>query len=157
MLVTHGDFVLSGLNFWLGSVDVSLDPDPFCISPDYKVFKLTDNVDPRFFRQLIRTAHFRHILEAVAVERASVVRKNFDRETFLQSEVPLPGPDRQDRISQALEAAEREVAIEIARLDALSRQKRGLMQKLLTGEWRVPLRDGEVDDLAERAATGEAA
>ena len=28
-------------------------------------------------------------------------------------------------------------------LDALKRQKRGLMQKLLTGEWRVPVDAGE--------------
>ena len=49
MYVEKGDFVLSGLNFWLGSVDVSFVDKPICISPDYKVFRLSENLDPLFF------------------------------------------------------------------------------------------------------------
>lgn len=137
MLVEQGNFAFSGLNFWLGSVDVSLGPEPFCISPDYKVFKIGADVVPGFFRHLVRTDRFRQILRSCAVERASVVRKNFDRETFLASEVPLPDIGRQEAVLNVLSAAEQELTLLRRQRDALATQKRGLMQKLLTGEWTV--------------------
>jgi type I restriction enzyme, S subunit len=137
MLVERGDFALSGLNFWLGSADVSQEPQAFCISPDYKVFKIGEDLVPGFFRHLVRTDHFRQILRSCAVERASVVRKNFDRETFLASDIPLPDRGRQEAVLAVLSAAEHELFLLRRQLDALVRQKRGLMQKLLTGEWPV--------------------
>jgi type I restriction enzyme S subunit len=137
MLVEQGDFAFSGLNFWLGSVDVSMDPVPFCISPDYKVFKIGRDVLPGFFRHLVRTEHFRQILRSCAVERASVVRKNLDRESFLASEIPVPNRSRQEMVVGALSAAEEELNLLRQQRNALARQKRGLMQKLLTGEWSV--------------------
>lgn len=137
MLLEPSNFALSGLNFWLGSVDVSLEADPVCISPDYKVFKIGSAAVPGFFRHLVRTDHFRQILIGCAVERASVVRKNFDRETFLASEIPLPDQKRQEAVLHALSAAEQELVLHIRQRDALFNQKRGLMQKLLTGEWPV--------------------
>ena len=56
---------------------------------------------------------------------------------FLASPVKLPQRDRQDEIAEVLAVADREIALREAELDTLARQKRGLMQKLLTGEWRV--------------------
>jgi type I restriction enzyme, S subunit len=141
MLVRHNDFVMRGLNFWLGSVDVSLDPKPFCISPDYKVFRLRKAVEPKFFRHLLRAERFRQILRNAAVERASVVRRNLDRETFLESEIPLPPPAYQFQVVAALDASEREISLLREERRLLERQKRGLMQQLFTGQRRVPIND----------------
>jgi hypothetical protein len=66
-------------------------------------------------------------------------------------------PDGRNSLADILDTANSEIKLLKTKRAALKRQKRGLMQKLLTGDWPVPLRDGEVDDLAERAATGEAA
>lgn len=51
----------------------------------------------------------------------------------------LPVPSRQDQeaIANILNTAKEEIALIERQIDLLSRQKRGLMQKLLTGEWRV--------------------
>ena len=56
---------------------------------------------------------------------------------FLASPVKLPQRNRQDEIAEVLAVADREIALRETELDTLTRQKRGLMQKLLTGEWRV--------------------
>ena len=37
----------------------------------------------------------------------------------------------------------------------LEQQKRGLMQKLLTGEWRAPIKDASVELLTEEAFEAE--
>ena len=58
---------------------------------------------------------------------------------------PLRLPDRvtQDRIADVLGCARTELSLVDAAIEALTRQKRGLMQKLLTGEWRVDLKSDQ--------------
>jgi type I restriction enzyme S subunit len=60
-----------------------------------------------------------------------------NKSDFLDLKGPLPSTSEQARIAVILDDAENAVAREIQLRDALERQKRGLMQKLLTGEWRV--------------------
>jgi type I restriction enzyme S subunit len=49
----------------------------------------------------------------------------------------MPCPDEQQAISKVLRIADDEIKKLENKLDALEKQKRGLMQKLLTGEVRV--------------------
>jgi type I restriction enzyme, S subunit len=51
--------------------------------------------------------------------------------------VPLPTLDEQAEINGVLETAQREIDLLTKKLELLKKQKRGLMQKLFTGEWRV--------------------
>jgi type I restriction enzyme S subunit len=43
----------------------------------------------------------------------------------------------QTEINEVLDIAQREIDLLRGEIDLLSKQKRGLMQKLLTGQWRV--------------------
>jgi len=57
---------------------------------------------------------------------------------FLEGKLTLPmDPGEQSAIATVVEASQAELAAIEAEIEALTRQKRGLMQKLLTGEWRV--------------------
>lgn len=57
---------------------------------------------------------------------------------FLEGTLRLPvDPAEQKAIVAVFEASHAELAIIEAQIETLTRQKRGLMQKLLTGEWRV--------------------
>jgi Restriction endonuclease S subunits len=56
--------------------------------------------------------------------------------------LPLPQLDEQREILRVLNAARDEVTKTAQQIEALTRQKRGLMQKLLTGEWRVKVGAG---------------
>lgn len=137
MLLRPNEFALSGLNFWLGSVAVSHLEYDVCISPDYKVFRFKSSAAPDYFRHLVRTDGFREILRSCSTERASVVRKNFNRDIFLESEVPVPPLAEQERRAKVLNA----IAFELRKTERyrslLENQNRGLMQKLLTGEWQL--------------------
>ena len=74
-------------------------------------------------------------------------------EWLLQTPLLLPTSiEHQQRLATLLSAKEHEIKLLEKQRNALAKQKRGLMQKLLTGEWRVSLRDGDVDALAQRAA-----
>lgn len=55
----------------------------------------------------------------------------------------LPSIEVQKRIVAFLDATAREIALLYLQVEALRKQKRGLMQKLLTGQWRLPLTLGD--------------
>lgn len=57
--------------------------------------------------------------------------------------VLLPSLKIQEEISEVVDAANAKVAVLESRQAAFQNLKRGLMQKLLTGEWRVKLKDAE--------------
>lgn len=62
---------------------------------------------------------------------------NLDADDFFGCKVPVPPRVEQENIALALSIAKKEIALLDQEVDVLTRQKRGLMQKLLTGEWRV--------------------
>lgn len=53
--------------------------------------------------------------------------------------VPIPPMEEQDRMVERIEAADRARAADLAVLEKLRMQKKGLMQDLLTGKVRVPV------------------
>ncbi|MFN3890752.1 MAG: hypothetical protein ACK4MV_10175 [Beijerinckiaceae bacterium] len=57
--------------------------------------------------------------------------------------MPVPPAEEQSAIASALTAAKHEIGLLETEIEAFTRQKRGLMQKLLTGQWRV---NQEVED-----------
>ena len=62
---------------------------------------------------------------------------NIARADFFELTVPVPGMKQQLLVTKALDQAQEEVRLLSIELDFLRTQKRGLMQKLLTGEVRV--------------------
>ena len=51
--------------------------------------------------------------------------------------LPLPSLDRQRAVARFLNESQREIELLRRLTQTYQSQKRGLMQKLLTGEWRV--------------------
>ena len=63
---------------------------------------------------------------------------------FLEGKLRLPmDPAEQAAIAEVVDASHAECAGIEAEIETLTRQKRGLMQKLLTGEWRVNLKSSQ--------------
>ncbi|MCB0827128.1 MAG: restriction endonuclease subunit S, partial [Armatimonadetes bacterium] len=55
--------------------------------------------------------------------------------------LPLPDLDEQKAIAAVLNTARADLIATEREIEAVTRQKRGLMQKLLTGEWQVEEED----------------
>ena len=66
-----------------------------------------------------------------------VVRFGLTLDAIEQAEIFLPSLDVQERIAAVLDAEDLMIEDLAARSELLRTQKRGLMQKLLTGEWRL--------------------
>lgn len=136
-VVKKGCFVISGLNFWMGSVDVHLIDYPIMVSPAYKVFKITNLSSPEFMKYLVKSSLFKRLLESASVVGASVVRRNFSESIFNNYEFLLPNLYEQKKIAQVLSLADHEIETLQKKLDYLKQEKKALMQQLLTGKKRV--------------------
>lgn len=104
----------------------------------YFCFALKPELDPSFCEHLFAAGALNHQLSRLI---NSGVRNdgllNLNVEDFFSCRIPVPPSDEQRRIALALSAAKEELALLDQEIEALKRQKRGLMQKLLTGEWPV--------------------
>lgn len=107
----------------------------------YVSFELHESVCAAYMRHLFAADYLKPQLRALV---KTGVRNNgllnIKPDEFLGTTVPLPSLEEQVRIANALDAARAEVDLLGQQLDALRTQKRGLMQKLLTGQWRLPVR-----------------
>jgi len=114
----------------------------------YFCFALDEGLNHDFYAHLFAAGALNHQLSRVI---NSGVRNdgllNLNAEDFFACKVPVPPASEQAAIASALTAAKMELELLDSEIDALTRQKRGLMQKLLTGEWRVKV-DGETEPAA---------
>jgi type I restriction enzyme S subunit len=123
-----------GCVFQLQNYDAALVPSV------YVSFRLHDSVCSAFMRHLFIADYLKPQLRALV---KTGVRNNgllnISPDEFLSTIVPLPPLDQQTQIAKALDAASAEIDLLKRQLAALRVQKRGLMQKLLTGQWRMPV------------------
>jgi type I restriction enzyme S subunit len=109
----------------------------------YFCFALDESLNRELYAHLFAAGAINHQLSRVI---NSGVRNdgllNLNPEDFFACNVPVPPAAEQAAIASALTAAKAEIDLLDSEIEALIRQKRGLMQKLLTGEWRVKV-DGK--------------
>lgn len=104
----------------------------------YFCFALKPGLDHAFYEHLFAAGALNHQLSRLI---NSGVRNdgllNLNIEDFFGCRIPVPPVDEQRRIALTLSAANDELALLDQEIEALTRQKRGLMQKLLTGKWHA--------------------
>jgi len=119
-----------------GSIGLLLTHDLGIVSPIYTVFKCIDNIIPEYLYAVFKTDTFRHIF-AISTNSSVDRRGSLRWGEFSLIRVPHPSIKEQQAIVDVLNVSDREIAQLDTKLKALEKQKRGLMQKLLTGEVRV--------------------
>lgn len=104
----------------------------------YFCFALKSGLEPSFYEHLFAAGALNHQLSRLintGVRNDGLL--NLNAEDFFGCKVPVPPLQEQKSIALALSSAKQELNLLNQEIEALTRQKRGLMQKLLTGEWRV--------------------
>ncbi|EKO3762886.1 restriction endonuclease subunit S [Vibrio metschnikovii] len=138
LIADKDTLVMSGLNFWMGAIDFQTIRDTGIVSPAYKTFKVNEGPYNRdYLRFFIRSHYMTKILLDSSIQGASIVRRNLDMEWLSNSLIDLPNLEEQRDIANILSLAEKEIDGLKLLAEKYRSQKRGLMQKLLTGEWQV--------------------
>ena len=136
-IVLRGQFAYATNHIEEGSIGYQDLVPAGLVSPIYTVFQTNaKKVDDGYFYKLLKTEKLRQIFSANT--NASVDRRGSLRwKDFARIHIPVPPLDEQREINAALDHAKQEIALLHAEVKALKQQKRGLMQKLLTGQWRL--------------------
>ncbi len=142
--IKNGDFLISRRQMTYGGMAV-VPPefDGFDVNDEYEVLVVKDRAkfDIRFFSYLSETPELKYAAcvssNGFIAERA---RLNLDLTEFLSQPISVPPSILELRkILSVLDVATYEITVLKEKIEALKKQKRGLMQKLLTGEIRVKL------------------
>jgi type I restriction enzyme S subunit len=135
-IIRRGQFGFPSNHIEEGSIGLLRKPDKGLVSPIYTVFQCNEKVIPEYLYAVLKTDTFRHIFKTAT--NASVDRRGSLRwKEFSLIHVPLPARREQKAIADALATLDEDISLHEKKLNALEKQKRGLMQKLLTGEIRV--------------------
>lgn len=106
------------------------------VSPIYTVFKTTDAVDDSHLFRVLKSPlliYFYQINTSASVDRRGGLR--YDE--FSRIHIWLPGIEEQKAIAKVFDTADQQLTLLRTQRIALDQQKRGLMQRLLTGKLRV--------------------
>jgi len=134
-IVTRGQYAYNPSRVNVGSIARLNDWDEGVLSPMYVVFELDENkIESDFFHHWLQSHEAKQRIKKSA---QGSVRETVSFGDFSAIPFPLPPEEQQQEIAGILNTAQQEIALLKNLADACRLQKRGLMQKLLTGQWRV--------------------
>lgn len=137
-VVHPGDIVFNPANLRWGAIARSNIEHKVVVSPIYEVLKIEDDrINPEFLAHALTNPR-QIAIYATKTQGTLIERMAVNLDAFLKCEIRIP-PLKidQQRIADCLDTAKNEINLLKKQKDALRAQKRGLMQKLLTGAWRV--------------------
>ena len=131
-VVRPGDFVIS-LRSFEGGLEYSSIAG--LVSPAYTVLRPSREIESSYYRHFFKSRSFIRRLDKLIFGIRD--GKQIAFRDFGHMLIPNPSILNQRRQTALLDASEKLVVANKHCKKAFERQKRGLMQKLLTGEWRV--------------------
>ncbi len=141
-IVTRGQYAYNPSRINVGSIARLNDWEKGVLSPMYVVFELDENkIDSDFFHHWLSSHEAKQRIKKSA---QGSVRETVSFGDFSAIPFPLPPKGKQMAIARTLNIAQQEITLLKELVDAYRQQKRGLMQKLLTGQWRVNLKGREI-------------
>ena len=132
-LIKRGDFAIS-LRSFQGGIEYSNYQG--IVSPAYTVLRPKIELNSDFYRLFFKSYIFieKYLNLAVIGIRDG---KQISIPDFLSIKIPVPPLVEQKEIVETLAVCQQEIDLLKQLANKYKTQKRGLMQKLLTGEWRV--------------------
>ena len=135
-VVPKGSFAYATNHIEEGSIGYQNLMDKGLVSPMYTVFKTKSEINDEFFFRLLKID--RMIYAYQSNTSGSIARRGGLRwNDFSTLHISIPSQKEQAAINSVLSEADMELKLYQQQLDTLKEQKKGLMQKLLTGDIRV--------------------
>ncbi|WP_168016146.1 restriction endonuclease subunit S [Halomonas salinarum] len=135
-LVVPGNFIIS-LRSFQGGLECSKYRG--LVSPAYTVLEPIKKIDEDFYKQYYKSYDFIGHLAVTVIGIRDGKQVSYDDFSFLK--LPYPSLEEQQKIAVVLSFADQEVNALQQKIDALKKEKKALMQQLLTGKRRVDIED----------------
>jgi len=136
-IVKRNQFAYATNHIEEGSIGYQDSYDEALISPMYTVFETYSNlVNNQFLYKVLKTDTYVQIYSNMV--NGSINRRGSLRwKDFSEIKVCLPSLPEQQKIAFVLNSYDKQIELLNKKLEALKNQKKGLMQKLLTGQIRL--------------------
>ena len=135
--ICPGDIGYNTMRMWQGvSALSSLEG---IVSPAYTICSPKKSVDGEFMAYLFKLPRVVNLFYRHSQGLTSDTW-NLKYQHFQKIRVTIPEIEEQRAVAAILKGCDKEIDLLKKQVEAYRRQKRGLMQKLLTGEWRVNIR-----------------
>lgn len=132
--ICPGDIGYNTMRMWQGvSALSSLEG---IVSPAYTICIPGEKLCPLFVAYLFKMPFMIHRFYRYSQGLTSDTW-NLKFHHFSEVKMPFPTHEEQERIAETLSSARNEISLLTQLSEKYKTQKRGLMQKMLTGEWRV--------------------
>ena len=139
LLIEKGDIAYNMMRMWQGASGLATESG--LVSPAYVVIRSRGKVDPAFasywFKMPRVVKKFQDYSHGLTKDRLRLYYKD-----FASIALPVPPLKLQQKIAKAMHCCDRELDALERKVKLLKLQKKGLMQKLLTGQVRVKLPKG---------------
>jgi type I restriction enzyme S subunit len=130
-----GQFIYGKQNIFRGSIGiVPPDLDGYSSTQDIPAFDISDSVCKNWLLFLFSYPNFYKKLELYASGSGS---KRLHPIELFKIKIGLPSIEEQKQIAETLSTAQHEINLLKQLVEKYKIQKRGLMQKMLTGTWRI--------------------
>lgn len=130
----EGELIIGKQNYFNGSIAmVDKEHDQCICSNAIMSFSIKD-IHPLYLYEYISDEEY---LKKHSMLANGTGQKELSEKDFLNFEIRVPKRKQQDEIACVLNNCSLEIFLLHAQLENYKKQKQGLMQKLLTGQWRV--------------------
>ena len=142
--VARDELIVNITFAWEGAIAAVKPEDERClVSHRFPTYEVNCQIaDPLFMKYIVNHKAFFSQLALISPGGAGRNRV-LNKKDFLKLAISLPPLSEQKRFAQTLGSLDSLIEKERSLLASLKVQKRGLMQKLLTGEWRLKEHDLE--------------
>jgi type I restriction enzyme S subunit len=129
-------FAYNPMRINIGSIARSHAAANCLVSPDYVVFRTDPQaLLPGFLDQVRHSQIWERFIYSAG---SGSVRVRIYFSDLSRMQIPLPPIAEQRRIANALDTADREIALLYRLRDVLANQRRGIMQRILSGDFEIP-------------------
>lgn len=136
--VKENDLIVNITFAWEGAIALVKKEDEVCyVSHRFPTYEIKNTVaEPCFIRQLIMSNRMKYALSNISPGGAGRNRV-LNKTDFLRVPIWLPDLKTQKDIGEYLGTIDKEIYLLEQILEKYKKQKRGLTQKMLTGQWRI--------------------
>ena len=107
------------------------------VSNEYNVFKANQGTNIHFFNLMMQLPHYKRLFYLMS-DGVHIEKLLFKTGDWMKRSLAMPPLDEQKKIAEILAAQDKLIALKEKLIEEKKRQKKALMQQLLTGKKRLP-------------------
>lgn len=134
-IIRKNNLVFSSMNLWMGSLDVLTNYDIGIVSPSYKIFKFNEaELLPQYAKYFMRSNNMMQLYKDFSAQGASIVRRNLDLKSLLNTKVQIPTIEEQKKIADILLKVDEIIEKLEVQIKQRKLEKKWVMKKIFSKE-----------------------